>query len=91
MTSMLLLMMSLTMTILLLMMMMLLRTPAVDCHLMNDAEEEDGNDEVLVNEEEKQWQHLINYSVSLPVVATAVAGCHERRHEVGLLKLHEQK
>jgi hypothetical protein len=54
----------------------------VDHHLIPDikeeeVEEDEGNDAVLVDDEEEKWQHLINYAVSLPVVARALAGCCE--------------
>ncbi len=67
--------------------------PPVNCHTMNNPVEEDDDDDntVLVDEEEEQQPHLINYAISLPVVATADAGRRERRNEEGLVELHEHK
>jgi hypothetical protein len=60
--------------------------PPVNCQVIkNNIEEEEEDDEVndvvLIDEEEEQRLHLINYAISLPVVATADAGHRERRNE----------
>jgi hypothetical protein len=39
-----------------------------------EVEDDEGNAAVLVEDKEEQWQHLINYAVSLPMVDAALAG-----------------
>ncbi len=48
-----------------------------DSEEKGELEDNDGHGAVLVDDEEEQRQHLVSYTVNLPVVATAVAGCHE--------------
>lgn len=70
-------------------------TVVLNCHVIHNSieeeeKEEEGNSARLVDEEEEdQWQHLANYAVILPVIATADAGHNEWRNRDGLVELHE--